>query len=46
MAILEAESLEAAQKIAEEDPGVVAKRLIAEVHPVLLPALDAVRVEY
>jgi uncharacterized protein YciI len=46
MAIIEAESLEAAQTIAEQDPGVVAKRLVAEVHPALLPALDAVRVDY
>jgi uncharacterized protein YciI len=46
MAIIEAESLEAAQKIAEDDPGVVARRLVAEVHPALLPALDVVRVDY
>jgi uncharacterized protein YciI len=46
VAIIAAESLEAAQRIAEQDPGVVARRLVAEVHPVLLPALDAVRVEY
>jgi len=46
MAMIEAESLEGAQEIADQDPGVVAKRLVAEVHPVLLPALDGVRVEY
>lgn len=46
IAIIQAENLEAAQKIAEQDPGVVAKRLVAEVHPVLLPALDVVRVDY
>ncbi len=46
MAILEAESLEAAKAIAEQDPAVIAKRLLVEVRPVLLPALDAVRVEY
>jgi hypothetical protein len=32
--------------LAENDPGVQAGRLVAEVHPVLLPALDAVRAEY
>jgi uncharacterized protein len=46
MAIIEAENLEAAKKIAEQDPAVVAVRLVVEVHPALLPALDAVRVEY
>jgi len=46
MAILEAESLEAAKSAAEQDPAVVAKRLVVEVLPALLPALDAVRVEY
>ncbi len=46
MAIIEAESLAAAKGFAEQDPAVVAKRLVAEVHPALLPALDAVRVEY
>src|SRR5277367_3790066 len=42
MAIIEAESLEDAKKIAEQDPAVVAERLIVEVHPALLPALDGV----
>jgi uncharacterized protein len=46
MAILEAETLEAAQKIAQQDPGVMAGRLVVDVRPALLPALDAVRVEY
>jgi uncharacterized protein YciI len=46
MAIIEAESLEMAKAIAEQDPAVVAERLVVEVHPTLLPALDAVRVEY
>jgi uncharacterized protein YciI len=46
MAIFEAENLEAAQKIADQDPGVLTERLVAEVHPTLLPALDAIRVEY
>jgi uncharacterized protein len=46
MAIIEAESVEAAKQIAEQDPAVIAERLVVEVHPALLPALDAVRVEY
>jgi len=46
MAIIEAESLEAAKIVAEQDPAVVTERLVVEVHPALLPALDAVRVEY
>jgi uncharacterized protein YciI len=46
MAIIEAESLEAAKKTAAQDPAVVAERLVVEVHPTLLPALDALRVEY
>jgi uncharacterized protein len=46
MAIIEAESLEAAKRAAGQDPAVVASRLVVEVHPALLPALDAVRVDY
>jgi uncharacterized protein YciI len=46
MAIIEAESLEAAKQIADQDPAVLGERLVVEVHPTLLPALDAVRVEY
>jgi uncharacterized protein len=46
IAIIEAESLEVAKIVAEQDPAVVAQRLIVEVHPTLLPALDAVRIEY
>jgi len=46
MAIIEAESFEAAKQIAEQDPAVVAARLLVELHPTLLPAMDAVRVEY
>jgi uncharacterized protein YciI len=46
MAILEAESLDAAKLLAAQDPAVVAERLAVEVRPALLPALDAVRVEY
>ena len=44
--LISADSYEAALRLAENDPGVQAGRLVAEVHPVLLPALDAVRVEY
>src|SRR4051812_37110082 len=44
--LIAAETLEAARMVAQADPGVQAGRLTAEVHPVLLPALDAVRAEY
>jgi uncharacterized protein YciI len=44
--VISAETLEAAAALAENDPGVRAGRLAAEVHPVLLPALDAVRALY
>jgi len=46
IAIIEAESLESAKQIVAQDPAVLAERLVVEVHPTLLPALDAVRVEY
>jgi uncharacterized protein YciI len=46
MAIIEAQNLESAKKIASDDPAVQASRLTVEVYPTLLPALDAVRVEY
>jgi uncharacterized protein YciI len=46
MAIIEAVNLETARQIAEQDPAVVSARLMVEVHPVLLPVLDSVRVEY
>jgi len=46
IAIIEAENLEAARNIAEQDPAVQSARLTVELHPTLLPALDAVRVEY
>ncbi|AXC11058.1 hypothetical protein ACPOL_1716 [Acidisarcina polymorpha] len=46
MAIIEADSLEAAKSVAAQDPAVVAARLVVEVHTALLPALDAVRAEY
>jgi|SRR5689334_5236292 uncharacterized protein YciI len=44
--LIAAESLAQAQAIAQADPGVRAGRLAAEVHPVLLPALDGVRAIY
>jgi uncharacterized protein YciI len=44
--LIAAETFEAALRLAENDPGVQAGRLVAEVHPVLLPALDAVRADY
>jgi uncharacterized protein YciI len=46
MAIIQAESLEAARRLAAQDPAVLAERLVVEVHPALLPDLDPVRVEY
>jgi len=46
MAIIEAENLESAERIAQLDPAVETARLTVDVHPVLLPALDSVRVEY
>jgi uncharacterized protein YciI len=46
MAIIDAESFDAARRIAERDPAVVAERLVVQLHPALLPALDGVRVEY
>jgi uncharacterized protein YciI len=44
--LIAAESIEAAQRIASQDPGVLAGRLAVEVHPVLLPAVDGVRAVY
>ena len=44
--LISAESIEAAVTLAQNDPGVRAGRLAVEVHPVLLPALDAVRAVY
>jgi uncharacterized protein YciI len=46
MAIIEAENIEAAKRIAGQDPAVMAARLSVEVYSALLPALDAVPVEY
>jgi uncharacterized protein YciI len=44
--LISAETFEAARVLAENDPGVRAGRLAAEVHPVLLPDLDTVRALY
>lgn len=44
--ILRAENLNAANSVASQDPAVKAGHLIAELRPVFLPPLDAVRVEY
>jgi uncharacterized protein len=44
--ILLAKNRDAAQSAANDDPAVKAGRLIAEIRPVFLPALDGVRVEY
>jgi uncharacterized protein YciI len=44
--LIVAETLEEAAALAENDPGVRAGRLAAEVHPVLLPALEGVRALY
>lgn len=46
ISILRAATLADAQALANEDPAVKAGRLVAEVRPVYLPSLDAVRVEY
>ncbi len=46
MLLIAADTYAAALALAENDPGVQAGRLVAEVHPVLLPALDEVRAEY
>jgi uncharacterized protein YciI len=44
--LIAAETIEVALAVAQNDPGVRAGRLAVEVHPVLLPALDAVRAVY
>jgi uncharacterized protein YciI len=46
ISIIEAPTLEAAAALANQDPGVQAQRLTAEVHPAFLTSLDAVRTEY
>ena len=46
MAIINATSLEEAQKIASGDKMVQSGRLVAEIHPVMLADLSALRIEY
>jgi uncharacterized protein YciI len=46
MAIINATSIEEAKKIAEGDKMVHSGRLVAEIHPVMLVDLSAVRMEY
>lgn len=44
--LIAADSLEAASRLAGQDPAVLAGRLAVAVHPVLLPAVDGVRAIY
>ena len=46
MAIISATSLDEAQKIANGDKMVQSGRLVAEIHPVMLADLSALRIEY
>jgi uncharacterized protein YciI len=46
MAIISATSLDEAQKIANADKMVQSGRLVAEIHPVMLADLSALRIEY
>lgn len=46
MLLIAAASLQEAQAVAEQDPGVRAGRLAVSVYPVLLPAVDGVRAVY
>ena len=46
ISVIEAESVQAAQELANLDPAATAGRLRMEIRPVFLPALDAVRVQY
>jgi uncharacterized protein YciI len=46
MAIINATSMEEAKKIAEADKMVQGGRLVAEIHPVMLEDLSALRIEY
>ena len=45
-AVVDAPNLEAAQALADQDPGVVAGHLRSVAHPLFWPSLDAVRVTY
>jgi uncharacterized protein YciI len=44
--LISAKTIEMAVALVQNDPGVRAGRLAVEVHPVLLPALEAVRAVY
>jgi uncharacterized protein YciI len=44
--IIQAASAQEAALIANQDPAVQAKRLAVEIHPVFLPSMDAVQVQY
>jgi uncharacterized protein YciI len=46
MIIVKAASLEDALALTSQDPGVLSGRMGVELHPMLLPALDGVRVGY
>lgn len=46
ISVIQAANLQEARTLANEDPAVRAGRLVAEIRPVFLPSLDAVRVEY
>ena len=46
MMIIAAPNLMEARRIASEDPGVKTGRLTVELHPVFLPSLDSLKVEY
>ena len=46
MMMIEASSKEEAFTLAQQDPGIKAKRLSVEMYSVLLPALDGIQVRY
>lgn len=46
IAVIKADSLEAAQRIASADPLVQAGRLVVEVHPILLEDLSSIHFDY
>jgi len=46
IAVIKADSLEAAQRIASADPLVQSGQLVVEVHPILLEDLGSIRFEY
>ncbi len=46
MMIVKARTLDDALTLAGQDPGVVAGRMCVQMHPMLLPTLDGLRVNY